>query len=108
MELAATLSVRNTDRANPIAVQEIAYYNSDGKPVKQYLDRPLHLSPLASRSFVVDRSDTTGGSGASFIVRWTASKPVTDPVVEAVMISAAISQGISFVSVGRVIERFPR
>jgi hypothetical protein len=48
-----------------------------------------------------------GGSGANFIVEWTAATTVSEPVVEAVMISAQAGQGISFLSPGRVIKRFP-
>jgi hypothetical protein len=45
-----------------------------------------------------------GGVGANFIVEWIAEKEVSEPVVEAVMISAASNQGISFVSPGRIIK----
>jgi len=51
----------------------------------------------------VKEQDTSGGSGANFIVKWTAQQGVTKPVVEAVMITA-FHQGISLISPGRVIE----
>ena len=59
---------------------------------------------MASTDFVVEEYDTSGGAGANFIVDWTASMEVTAPVVEAVMISTASQQGISFVSAGRVLK----
>ena len=59
---------------------------------------------MASTDFVVDEYDMTGGAGANFIVEWTASIEVTPPVVEAVMISTALQQGISFISAGRVLK----
>lgn len=102
--LSATLSIRNTDLSNPIIITSVRYYNTEGKLIKRYLERPVELSPLASTNFLVERTDNSGGSGANFIVEWIAEKDVFEPVVEAVMISAASNQGISFVSPGRVIK----
>ena len=102
--LSATLSIRNTDLSNPIIITSVRYYDTGGKLIKQYLERPVELGSLASTDFVVERTDTSGGLGANFIVEWIAEKEVSEPVVEAVMISAVSSQGISFVSPGRVIN----
>ena len=103
-QLAATLSVRNTDPKNPIIITSVNYYNSDGKLVEQHLESPLRLNPLASTDFVVTEDDRTGGSGANFLVEWIAETEVYEPIVEAVMVSSASQQGISFISHGRVIE----
>jgi hypothetical protein len=104
LNLAVTLSIRNTDLGNPIIITSVRYYDSDGKLVKQYLERPLQLRAMASTDFVVSRTDTSGGSGANFIVEWVAGQAVSDPVVEAVMISTEYTQGISFISPGRVMK----
>ena len=103
-QLAATLSVRNTDPKNSIIITSVNYYNSNGELVKKYLDSPLRLARLASTDFVVTEDDRTGGSGANFLVEWVAETKVYEPIVEAVMVSTTSQQGISFVSVGRVIE----
>jgi hypothetical protein len=109
INLSATLSVRNTDAQNPIRINSARYYDTNGALLKAYVDTPLRLGPMASTDFVVAEDDTSGGAGANFIVEWSAGVEVTDPVVEAVMISTASQQGISFVSIGRVIkERAPR
>ena len=79
------------------------YYDSDGNLVKEHLENPLRLAPLASTDFVVDQNDRTGGSGANFIVEWIAETEVSEPVVEALMVSTRSQQGISFISPGRVI-----
>lgn len=105
--LTATLSIRNTDLKSPIVITSVRYNNAAGKLVKQYLDRPIQLSALASTDFVIDRSDTSGGLGANFIVEWIAEKEVSEPVTEAILISTAFQQGISFVSPGRVIGNQP-
>lgn len=102
--LAATLSIRNTDLTNPIIMTSVRYYDSNGKLVKQYLERPIQLAALASTDFVVDRTDTSGGSGANFIVEWVAQTKVSQPIVEAVMIGTDFQQGISWISSGKVIK----
>lgn len=68
MELTATLSVRNTDLTNPIIISSVNYYDTDGKLVRKDLVQSVELGPLAATSFVVNQEDTSGGSGASYIV----------------------------------------
>ena len=104
INLAATLSIRNTDAQNPIRINSARYYDTNGALVREYVKTPLRLPPMASTDFVVDEDDLSGGVGANFIVEWGAGVEVTAPVVEAVMISTASQQGISFVSQGRVIK----
>lgn len=107
MELTATLSVRNTDLTHPIILTTVTYYDSRGQRVREYLEQPVELTPLASTNFVVDREDTLGGAGAAFIVEWVTQQEVSAPVIEAVMISTSGNQGISFVTSGRVINDRP-
>jgi hypothetical protein len=101
--LAVTVSIRNTDPVRPIVVNAVDYYDSDGKRVKKYIDSPVALGPMASIRYVVPESDKAGGSGANFVVRWKSSQPVNPPIVETIMISTRMQQGISFTSRGRVI-----
>lgn len=102
--LAATLSIRNTDLTKPIIITSVRYYDSNGKLVKQYLERSIELSAIASTDYVVNKTDTSGGLGANFIVEWVAQTEVSEPVIEAVMIGTDFQQGISFISPGRVIK----
>lgn len=106
INLAATLSIRNTDDKNSIILTAVRYYNTQGQLLKQYLENPIELNPMATTAFFVEADDVTGGAGANFIVEWKAKKLVTEPVIEAVMISTASGQGISFISPGRVLSRF--
>ncbi len=92
--LETTLSIRNTDMANPIVVSSVSYYNTGGKLVKRHLANPRRLEPLATMEFLVEDKDTTGGSGANFIVEWYAEQEVSLPMIEAVMVS--IGDGHSF------------
>ncbi|MEZ4729752.1 MAG: DUF3124 domain-containing protein [Caldilineaceae bacterium] len=107
INLNVTLSVRNTDGAHPIQLDAVQYYDSQGSLVRTYVTEAVSLNPLASTHFVVEEDDTAGGVGASFIVAWRSDVPTTPPLVEAVMISAASAQGISFVTSGRVLEEYP-
>ena len=102
--LTATLSIRNTDPIHAITISRVDYYDSEGKLIRNYLLRPTALKAMAAVRYVVAESDKTGGSGASFLVRWYAAVPVRPPVVESVMIGTKMQQGISFTSRGQVIE----
>ncbi|MFW5636814.1 MAG: DUF3124 domain-containing protein [Thermodesulfobacteriota bacterium] len=103
--LTVTLSIRNTDPENSISVGRVGYYSSEGNLIQNYLDAPLALAPMASTRYVVPESNKTGGSGASFIVQWSADRKVTEPLIESVMIGIRMQQGISFTSRGKVIEQ---
>ena len=103
-DLAAILSIRNTDINQPVTIVSVKYYDTEGKLLKEYLDDPLQLKALASTRYIIMEDDKAGGSGANFIVKWKSSKKVTPPIIEAVMIGTHSGQGISFVSRGQVIE----
>lgn len=102
-DLAAILSIRNTDPEYPIMIDSVKYYNTEGKLIKEYLSEPLQLNVLASTRYIIKEGDKTGGSGANFIVKWKSDKMVNPPIIEAVMIGTRSGQGISFVSRGQVI-----
>jgi Protein of unknown function (DUF3124) len=102
--LATTLSIRNTDLKNSIVIIFVRYYDTNGKLVRQYLEQPIQLNALTSTEFVINSTDTSGGSGAKFIVEWVAQTQASEPIVEAVMIGSGNHQGISFISPGKVIK----
>ena len=107
--LTITLSIRNTSIDHDIVVKSVRYFDTQGKQVKSHLQKPLRLAALATVEFLIERDDTTGGSGANFLVEWVADQAVPEPIVEAVMIDTKGKQGISFARSGRVIrEMIPR
>ena len=102
--LAAILSIRNTDMNNPVKIIAADYYDTKGKLLRKYYDKEITLAPLESTYVYLPEDDTAGGFGANFIVRWTAAKEVNAPIIECLMIGMKGGQGISFVSPGQVIK----
>ena len=103
--LTVTLSVRNTSLDSEIVVKSVRFFNTKGEQVKSYLEKPVRLPALGTTEVVIDRKDATGGSGANFLVEWYANQPVTEPIIEAVMIDTQGQQGISFARRGSVIRQ---
>ncbi|MBU0484201.1 MAG: DUF3124 domain-containing protein [Proteobacteria bacterium] len=101
--LTVTLSIRNIDPQNHINIMGVDYYETQGKLLKKFTDKPTTLKPLESLRYVIPQNDKSGGSGANFIVEWKAERLVNPPIIETVMIGAQSQQGISFTSRGRVI-----
>jgi hypothetical protein len=104
LNLTAALSIRNTDFANPIVLTSIRYYDGDGQLVKQFLDCSQKLAPLASMELLAVKTTPTKSISTSFIVEWVAATSVNPPLIEGVMLSTISGQGISFTSLGRVIQ----
>lgn len=103
--LTCTLSVRSTSPTQTLAVEAVDFYNSHGKMVRHFLTEPTLLPPMSTLEYIVHEKDNDGGSGANFVVRWSATAPVNPPLVEAVMIGTSSNQGISFTS--RAVEIRP-
>jgi hypothetical protein len=101
--LAVTVSVRNTDETKPIIVAVVRHRDADGRTIREYLRPPARLAPRASLDFAIKPAEI-GVSSASVLVEWVADRPVSDPLVEAVMVGSIGGQGVSFVERGQVIE----
>ena len=102
--LTATLSIRNTDPDHQLTLRSVDYYDSTGKLLNNYLSKPLTIGPLGSTKYIVEESESKGGSGAKFLVSWDAETAITEPIIESIMIGTKMQQGISFISRGRVIK----
>ncbi|CUS06159.1 conserved exported protein of unknown function [Candidatus Promineifilum breve] len=104
IDMTVTLAVHNTDPDSAIILNSVRYYGADGQLVREHLDAPRQLGPLASAEFVVE-AERGRGVGTNFIVEWVAEEAVYEPVVEALMLNATGNQGVSFISVGRVVSQ---
>lgn len=94
--LETTLSIRNIDLDQSIYLNSIEYYNTQGKLVKKYLEQMIKLAPLQTIEFLVEDRNSSGGSGANFLVEWMSKSKVDKPLIETVMIGTSGSQAISF------------
>jgi len=104
-QLAALLSIRNTDLKYPITILEIDYYDNSGKLVDKYIEKEFQLAPMESTNFYIKEYDKKGGPGANFIVTWCSEKMVNHPIIQGIMLGFTSGQGLSFVCPGQIIKR---
>lgn len=102
--LETTLSIRNTDQRRPLFVRSVRYYDTHGELIKTPVDRLIKLKPLQTIEILIERRDSSGGSGANFIVDWLATESINPPIIETVMVGAAGSYGLSFRAEGQSLE----
>jgi hypothetical protein len=69
--LEATLSIRNSDPKEDIALAFVRYYDTNGKLIKKYLEKPMLLKCHATQEFLVAQKENEGASGTNFLVEWT-------------------------------------
>lgn len=105
LELTTTLAIHNTNETSPITITSVAYFDTNGTLIHEYIPEPVTLAAMATTGFVVESRDRRGGWGANFLVKWESADPVFSPAVEAVMISAQGTEGVSLVSIGRVLSQ---
>lgn len=98
--LTATVSMRNTSLTDSLFILKADYYNTRGQLIRSYVKKPIYLVPMETLEIVINRKDTTGGSGANFIFDWRMHNESSEPLFESVMIWTTGTQGISFLSKG--------
>ena len=104
LDLAVTLSVRNTSATLPLVVERIDYYDAAGNLVEHYVPTTVAIRPFGSIEVLIPTHDVRGGTSANFVVDWGATAPISEPVIEAVMVGSSGNRGFSFVSPGRPIH----
>ena len=102
--LSVLVSIRNTDPRRAIRIVSARYYDTQGKLVREYLPAPRAVPPLGTAEFYVERTDMKGGSGANFLVIWTASEPANPPMVEGLHADIIGNRTLSFVTSARAIQ----
>lgn len=104
--LTATLSIRNTSYVDSLFVSKIDYFNTQGRLVRHYIDKPISLSPMATINYVIEKEDEEGGAGANFIVELKASNKNIQPIIQAIMIGEnGSNQGFAFLTDGYSIKK---
>ncbi|WP_370000497.1 DUF3124 domain-containing protein [Winogradskyella sp.] len=102
--LTAMVSLRNASETDTIYLLKSDYYDTHGKLIKHYIDKPVYLLPMETLEIVIDESDISGGTGANFIFDWAISKDSPEPIFEGLMSSTAATQGLSFTTHGKRIK----
>lgn len=98
------VSVRNTDPKTPIRLVSARYYDTQGKLVRSYLSTPVTVPALGTYELFVPRTDTAGGSGANFLIEWTAETAANTPVIEALHADIREARTLMFVTTGQPIK----
>lgn len=98
------VSIRNTDPTTPMKVNSARYYNTEGKLLREYQATPAPIPPLGTLELYVPRSDSSGGSGANFLIAWSADKPINPPIVEALHADIREARTLLFVTTARPIQ----
>ena len=102
--LTAMVSLRNTSETDTIYLLKADYYDTHGKLIKPYIERPVYLLPMETLDIVINEADVSGGTGSNFILDWKTPKNCSEPIFEAVMSSTVGSQGLSFTTQAKRID----
>jgi Protein of unknown function (DUF3124) len=103
-DFSVTLSVHNASETRPLVLKRIAYFDTSGKIVENYLKSPIALKPFSTIEVFIATTDNRGGTGANFVVDWAATGEIAEPAVEALMVGGVGSGHYAFISQGRPIK----
>ena len=99
--VSVSVSIRNTDPEKSIRIASAQYYDTDGKKLREYLPSPKIIGPMGTYEIFVPRSDDSGGSGANFVISWTADTPASQPIVEGFHANLPVGRSIAFTTSAR-------
>ena len=94
--LTAMVSLRNISDLDTIYILKAEYYDTHGKSVRRYFDKPIFLAPMETIHIIIDEVDKTGGTGSNFLFEWKIPKNCPEPLFEGIMNSMMGQQGLSF------------
>lgn len=104
LDFAVTLSVRNASETLPLVVERIDYFDTAGRLVEHYLDKPIAIRPFGTIEIFIPTDDVRGGTGANFTVAWGATAAIAEPVIESIMVGTSGNHGFSFATPGRTLQ----
>lgn len=102
--LSAHVSIRNVNTNKTIKLHFARYYDTDGKLIKEFVSNPVTIPPLGTHELFVPRSDVSGGSGANFLISWSADTSVNPPLIEALHIDIRPERTLTFITSARPIR----
>ena len=103
-DLTATVSMRNTNKADTVYINKAEYYDTSGNAIRTYFDKTIYIAPMETVEIIIDERDEEGGTGANFLFDWTVKPGANIPYFEAIMISTSGQQGLSFTTQGKVLN----
>ena len=103
-DFSVTLSVHNASETRPLILKRIAYFDTSGKMVENYIKSPVALKPFATIEVFIAANDVRGGTGANFVVDWAATGEIAEPAVEALMVGSVGPGHYAFITQGRPIR----
>jgi hypothetical protein len=103
-DFSVTVSMHNASQAKPLVLKRIAYFDTSGQLIQEYLPKPIALKPFGAIEIFIPQNDVRGGTGANFLVEWSAVGPIAEPVVEALMVGGIGAGHYAFISQGRSIR----
>ena len=103
--LSVLVSIRNTDPANTIRLLSARYFDTAGKEIKEYVPAAVSIPPMGTHELFIPRDDDSGGSGANFVISWSATSPSSAPIVEAVHANLPVGRSVIFITSAREIPR---
>ena len=101
--LSAHVSIRNMNTNRALKLLYARYYDTDGKLLKEFVPNPIVIPPLGTHELFVPKSDESGGSGANFLISWSAETSVNPPLVEALHADIQPSRTLIFTTSARPI-----
>lgn len=102
--VSAHISIRNTDPRLPIRLTSARYYDTQGKLLREFVPAPAAIPALGTLELFVPRTDTSGGSGANFVIVWNSSAPANPPLVEALHADIREARTLVFTTTARPIR----
>lgn len=100
------LSIRNISFSDSIYIERIEYYDSEGKLLREFINKILILRPMESIEYIVESTDKKGGPGANFVVSYSGKSNLKNlPFIESVMLGDVDGYGFSFSSPGIEIKK---
>lgn len=101
LDIAATISIRNTSASDSIFLVSSKYYDTQGNLIREYNNKPVFVLPMETIEIVIDKNDVVGGGGTNFLFGWKSRNPKVEPIFEGIMVSAQGQLGLSFVTHGK-------
>lgn len=102
--LTGMISLRNTSDVDTVYLLKAVYFDTDGKLIRTYFDKPVFLAPMETTEIIINQTDIEGGTGSNFLFDWKTPMGCPEPIFEGVMSSMQGTQGLAFTTQAKRIK----